>query len=236
MGWLSLFFKSQKHVEAPTHSTSFHDLEGSPVPIKPVAVDLGRARVMVNLAAVQTAHTYGIPGHWLAFEVVTFSDAKQAYFQLQVTMKHWDEYLAAHCYAFERAVIKRICNENQEVGRAVRAVLWRVEPEAGCPYDDMPNAKAWSDAAIKQRGLVRDHINRELYALTTPASGASVGGKGPAMFSLTAEDAERAERSTLPAKYESLLDEERFDETRPATFNGFAATQPYTPEIAKGSK
>jgi hypothetical protein len=229
MGWLANFFKSPAGVDAPSHSTDFHDLEGSPVPLKPVAADLRVARELIKTAAVQTALVYGLPARWLTFEVVTISDDQNAYFQLQVVMNHWDEYLAAHCYAFERAVIKRIREENTEVCRAVRAVLWRTAADAGCPYDDMPEAQAWSAEAVKKRGLVRERINRELYALSTPAAGAMVSGKPPTTLPLSANEAERAESSTLPAGHEALLEDSAFSDTRPSTFNGFAATEPFMP-------
>jgi hypothetical protein len=232
MGWLANFFKSTNSAEAPSNSTGFHDLDGIPVPLKSAQVDLRKARESINMAAVKAAQVYGIPATWLTFEVVTLSDTNQAYFQLQVVMNVWDEYLAAHCYAFERTVIKRLRDDDLDVGRAVRAVLWRVSADAGCPYDDMPEAKAWSAEAVKKRGLVRDRINRELYALSTPASGATVNTKIPTTMPVSADDAERAGRSTMPVKYDALLDDD-FSETRPSSFNGFAATEPYPAEVAK---
>jgi hypothetical protein len=229
MGWLSNLFSSPRRGTDPSNSTSYHDLDASPVPLKPAAMDLRNAREVVNQAAARTAQAHGIPVGWLTFEVLTISDASQAYFQLQIVMNIWDEHLAAHCYAFERAVIKRIRDENMEVGRAVRAVLWRVAPDAGCPYDDMPEAKAWSADAVRQRALVRERIHRELYASSTPAAGAHVSGKRPAALPLSAQEAERAEKSTLPVNRDSLLDDSAFGDTRPSGFNGFAATQPYAP-------
>ncbi len=231
MGWLTRLFKSPQRASGPSNSTSYHDLDGLPVPLKPAAVDLRSARDLVNQAAVRTAQVYGVPTGWLSFEVVTISDANQAYFQLQVVMNIWDEYLAAHCYAFECAVIKRIREDNLGVGRAVRAVLWRVAPEAGCPYDDMPEPKAWSAEAIKVRGMARDRMNRELYALSTPASGAAVPGRRPVI----SDHAEPAGPADPSDKFAGLLDDSSFDETRPSVFNGFAATQPYIADAAKTS-
>lgn len=235
MGWLGNLFKSPQRVSAPSNSTSYHDLDGQPVPLKPAAVDLRGARDLINLAAVRTAQACGVPAGWLTFEVMTISDANQAYFQLQVVMNIWDEYLAAHSYAFECAVIKRLREDNLEVGRAVRAVLWRVAAEAGCPYDDMPEPKAWSPEAIKKRGMVRDRMNRELYALSTPESGAAVPGRRP-ITSDHAEPAGHADRSAKFDKFAGLLEDDSFDETRPSVFNGFAATEPYIAEAAKPSR
>jgi hypothetical protein len=233
MGWFStLFSKSPQRHTASSNSTSYHDLDGSPVPLKPAAMDLRGARDLVNQAAVRTAQVYGIPAGWLTFEVMTISDANQAYFQLQVVMNIWDEHLVLHSTAFQNAVIKRIRDENLEVGRALRAVLWRVAPEAGCPYDDMPQAKAWSAEAIKQRGMVRDRINRELYALSTPASGATVSSRQAVRV-----DAAPSAKPERPVdKFAGLLEDDSFGETRPSTFDGFAATQPFVADVPKSAR
>lgn len=239
MGWLDKFFKESNGTDAPPPSTGFHDLDGHPVAISLQGSDLRAARELVNNAALETASVYGIPPRWLAFEVVTISDDEKAYFQLQVLMNHWDEYLVAHTYAFERAVVKRIREDNINVGRAVRAVLWRMAPDAGCPYDDMPEPQAWSTDAVKKRGLVRDRVNREQYALTTPASGAVVPPTalaGVAMMPVSADDAERAGRSTIPVKYNGLLDDDSFSETRPSSFNGFEPTETISPQALVGTK
>lgn len=233
MGWFStLFSKSPQRDTTSSNSTSYHDLDGSPVPLKPAAMDLRGARDLVNQAAVRTAQVHGIPSGWLTFEVMTISDANQAYFQLQVVMNIWDEHLALHGIAFQNAVIKRIRDENLEVGRALRAVLWRVAPEAGCPYDDMPPAKAWSAEAIKKRSVVRERINRELYALSTPASGATVSSR-----QAVRADAPPPIQPNGPVdKFAGLLDDDSFGETRPSSFDGFAATQPYVADVPKSSR
>jgi hypothetical protein len=232
MGWLTNFFKETKGIEPSSPSTNFHDLDGRPVAISLQGADLRSARELINNAALQTAQAYGVPARWLSFEVVTIADDERAYFQLQALIKHWDEYLAAHSFAFERAVIKRIREEDVEVGRAVRAVLWRVSPEAGCPYDDMPEPKAWSVDAVKKRGEARNMVNRVLYAASTPAAGAVV----PALMPVSADEADRAGRSTMPTKYDNLLSNDQFSDTHPTSSHGFDATQPFTQEPTKNTK
>jgi hypothetical protein len=226
MSWFSNLFSTPRRNTEHSNSTSYHDLEGGPVPLQPAAVDIRSARDVVNQAAMRTAQVHGIPPGWLTFEVLTISDAKQAYFQLQVVMNIWDDHLALHTSAFQNAVIKRIRDENLEVGRAVRAVLWRVAPEAGCPYDDMPAAQAWSAEAVRKRSILRERFHRELYAMGAPAS---VDAVGMAHRPENAKDPARADKFTTPANRDDLLDDSAFGDTRPSSFNGFAATQPYAP-------
>jgi hypothetical protein len=227
MGWMSNLFAKPKVPDMPSPSTSFHDLDGGPVPLKVQATGARGARELVHAAAVHTAQVYGVPLHWLSFEVVTIGDSQKAYFQLQVVMKHWDDYLAMHCYAFELAVMKRIREQDRGVARAVRAVLFRVSPDAGCPYDEMPEPKAWSPEAIRLRATLHDRDSAEPTdpAFTLPAARV----RGAAMGVLTAEEADRAGRSTLPAFGNGLLGDDAYSETMPSTLGDFAATQPYAP-------
>lgn len=171
MGWISKLLNKSDGPQEPSHSTGFHDIDEKPIAITLADSDVRVARELVHQAAIYTAQAHGLPTRWFTFEVVTISDAERAYFQLQIMLHYWDEYLMAHCHAFELAVLKKIREENVDVGRAVRAVLWRVTASASCPYDQMPESSAWSSESIKLRALTSDRINRELYAQhykTTP--------------------------------------------------------------------
>lgn len=226
MSWISKLLNKTDEPEVPPPSTGFHDFDDNPVPISLVSTDAKAARALVHSSAVQTAQVYGVPANWLSFEVVTILDDEKAYFQLQVLINHWDEYLVAHSYAFERAVIKKIRGEDLNVGRAVRAVLWRVCADAGCPYDEMPEPSAWSVEAIKQRGEARDRINRDLYLQHHRGLSPALGY---VTMPLGADSAYRAGRSTMPARLVrgSELDKPVHggDSTRPPDVHGFASTQ-----------
>jgi hypothetical protein len=230
MGWLDKIFKEPKgssdanELESPSPSTSFHDLDGHPMPMSLKGADLGAARELVKTAAMQITQIYGIPTHWLSFEVVTIADDEKAFFQLQIMMNYWEEYLASHNYAFERAVLKRIRDEDADVGRAVRAVLWRASPDAGCPYDDLPDGQAWTAQAITQRGLVRDRINREMpAALGALASGAAAAAVMPQRERTL--DEERGGDSTLPVTYDHLEEPVGFHQSQSDGGVDFAETR-----------
>ncbi len=237
MGWLSNIFKESNEDEVPSPSTSFHDLDGHPVPLTLQGSDLRAARELVKSAATQTSAVYGIPAHWLTFEVVTIADDKKAYFQLQVTMQHWDDYFASHTYAFERAVLKRIRDEDLPVGRAVRAVLWRTSPDAGCPFDDLPEPQAWTSEAIKQRGEASDRVRREMRkpataismaagtaaAAIVPGAALSATAAQPPDIDLGLDDEHRGD-STVPVAFDRLQAPSDFDKTRPIELHDFEAT------------
>jgi hypothetical protein len=226
MGWLSNIFKESTEAEAPSPSTSFHDLDGHPVPLTLQGSDLRAARELVKDAATQTAVVYGIPAHWLAYEVVTIADDEKAFFQLQVTLQYWDDYFSSHTYAFERAVLKRIRDEDLPVGRAVRAVLWRTSPDAGCPYDDLPEPQAWTSEAIKQRGEANDRVRREMRNSARGPAGSALGPLGNISMAAGAAAAAIVPGAVLPASAAPLpdldlgIDDERTgDSTIPVTFD-----------------
>ncbi len=245
MGWLSNIFKENQEDEAPSLSTSFHDLDGHPVPLTLQGSDLRAARELVKTAATRTAEIYGIPAHWLAYEVVTIADDEKAFFQLQVTLQHWDEYFSSHTYAFERAVLKRIRDEDLPVGRAVRAVLWRTSPDAGCPYDDLPEPQAWTSEAIKQRGDASDRMRREVRrpaasdrgsfsmsmaagaaaaaAAIAPGAVLSANAVLPSDVDLALDDERRGD-STMPVNFDHLQEPPDFDKTRPSAEHDFEIT------------
>lgn len=152
MSWLSNLFsgnKSPDPLEVP--STGLQSLDSQVVATSIPASDVPAARNLIAKAAKETGRLNGVPSYWLKYEVLTLADANKAYFQVQVTVKHWDPFFFMHTYAFEKAMLERIRHYNLAVGRAVRAVLWRVSTDACCPYEQMPPPEAWTQQAIEQR-------------------------------------------------------------------------------------
>jgi hypothetical protein len=231
VNWLNRILSgSPRALETPTHSTGFYDIDGKPVPLSSQGENVRIARALVHAAAVRTALAFGIPSNWLSYEVVTISDDEKAYFQLQVSLRFWDEQLWSQSNAFEQQVYKRIREDDVNVARAVRAVLWRVLPEAGCPYDELSNASAWKPESVKTRTQAYERLRRELSAPTIAAS---------TILPSVVTGAEASE--TLPlsssahnAKTARQLLDEQFSDTRPSDFGGFAATQPFDPKNPSG--
>jgi hypothetical protein len=196
-------------------STGFFDVEGKPVPLSVSAQDIRAARELVHAAAVSTAASFGIPSNWLSYEVVTISDEEKAYFQLQVSLRVWDEQLWAQSAAFEQQALKRVREDNVNVARAVRAVLWRILPDAGSPHDELSAGQAWQPDAVKARAKAYERLRSDVAApapLTVPlvATDAELNATGP---------------DTLPMH-------SGFANTYPGAPTGFDATRPFMPDDA----
>ncbi|NJM44129.1 MAG: hypothetical protein HC858_09410 [Brachymonas sp.] len=214
MSWIKRILGSDQIVpDIPSPSTGFFDLEGHPVPISLNAQDMRSARELVRASAVSVASAYGIPSNWLSYEVVTISDDEKAYFQLQIGLRHWDEQLWNQTSAFEQQAIKRIREENAQVARAVRAVLWRILPDAGCPHDELSPAMAWKPDAVKSRGVAYERLRHELTLPSIATIPSVVSELSP---TVTAPD-------TQPVQ-------SNFVNTYPGHHAGFDATRPFMPD------
>ena len=167
MSWLKKFFdKTPEQADEPSHSTGYFDMEGKPMPLNIERQNVKEAREVIRAAALRTASVFGIPPHWMSYEVVTISDDDKAYFQLQISLRVWDEQLWAQSGAFEQQVLKRIREGDVGVARAVRAVLWRILPDAGCPHDELSNHEAWRAETVKIRASAYDKLRASLLLQT----------------------------------------------------------------------
>jgi hypothetical protein len=196
--------------DIPSPSTGFFDIEGQPVPLSLADKDVRAARELIRAAAVRTTAIFGIPSNWLSYEVVTISDDEKAYFQLQVSLRIWDEQLWSQSGAYEQQALKRIREDDVNVARAVRAVLWRILPDAGCPHDELAGAPAWRSDAVKTRSAAYDRLRTELAV--------------PAMMTTLPSVVTGAEASaTLPLTQNA---DGGFSDTHPVPNTGFHATRP----------
>ncbi len=215
MNWLDRFLNTApRGSDVPSPSTGFFDIEGQPVPLSLAQQDVRAARELIRAAAVRTAAIYGIPANWMSFEVVTISDDEKAYFQLQVSLRIWDEQLWAQSSAFEQQALKRIREDDVNVARAVRAVLWRILPDAGCPHDELAGSLAWKPEAVKMRSAAYERLRTEL---TLPAMMTTM----PSV--ITGMNA----TATLPVQ--RIAQETGFTDTHPVRASGFHETRPVPP-------
>ncbi len=231
MNWLNRILNSAPRApEVPTHSTGFYDIDGKPVPLSSQGENVRLARALVHAAAVRTTQSFGIPSNWLSYEVVTISDDEKAYFQLQVSLRFWDEQLWSQSSAYEQQVYKRIREDDVNVARAVRAVLWRVLPEAGCPYDELSDASTWKPESVKARMQAYERLRRELNDSAIAAS----TGLPSVVTGAEASETLPLNPAAQSAQNARQLLSEQFSDTRPSNFGGFAATQPFDPQSPPG--
>jgi hypothetical protein len=219
MNWIKKIFAGAAKSDLNSPSTGFLEGDDRPVALAIADNDLIAARQLIHGTAVQVALDCGIPARWLAMEVLTITGDESAYFQLQICMNQWDEYLWMHSGALSAVVVKTVRQENTAIARAMRAVLWRVGPDAGCPFDEMPPPSAWTAAALDKRAQVRDRIRVLSNQIAAQSDAAGHAGHSAA---------DGFDSTEAFSKSDGI-----FDATNPPShFNGFAATQPYDPAMA----
>ncbi|MBS7809079.1 hypothetical protein [Variovorax sp. PCZ-1] len=217
MNWLNRFLSNApRDLDSPSHSTGFYDVEGKPVPISADQQNVRAARELVHAAAVRTAAAFGIPSNWMSYEVVTISDDEKAYFQLQVSLRIWDEQLWAQSSAFEQQALKRIREDDVNVARAVRAVLWRILPDAGCPHDELSGNDSWKPEKVKARAVAYDRLRNELAAISTSFPSVITGLDASA----TLPSPSSGFSETMPVHSPDFLNTE-------SAATGFANTRPF---------
>ncbi len=216
MNWIRKIFVNPAKSSFASPSTGFDEVDDRAVPLPLEGHDLLAARQLIRSTAVQTALVYCIPAGWLSMEVLTISGDENAFFQLQICMNQWDEYLWMNSGALSAAIVKSVRQENLPIARAMRAVLWRVAADAGCPFDEMPPPSAWTAEAMDKRARVRERIQMLSNQMAAPSDTTDPALKG------VHNDFDSTEAFS---KRDSI-----FDATNPPShFNGFAATQPFDP-------
>jgi antitoxin component of RelBE/YafQ-DinJ toxin-antitoxin module len=219
MNWIKNIFANPAKSGLDSPSTGFDEADVRAVPLPLEGHDLLAARQLIHSTAVKAALDYGIPAGWLGMEVLTISGDESAYFQLQICMNQWDEYLWMHSGALSMAIIKIVRQENLPIARAMRAVLWRVAADAGCPFDAMPPSSAWTAEAMDKRARVRERIQ-----MLSNQMAASSEATDPALQGMP----NGFDSTEAFSKRDSV-----FDATNPPShFNGFAATEPFDPAAA----
>jgi len=216
VNWLNRILKPATHHDLTSPSTGFYDIEGQPVPLSLAQQDVRAARELIRKAALNVAVAHGMPQNWFTYEVLTISDDEKAYFQLQVSLRIWDEHLWSLATAFEQKVLKRIREDDVNVARAVRAVLWRVLPDAGCPYDELASSSAWKPEAVRVRNAVYERLRQEIAMPDRLLPAAILGVDGT---------------QTLPMSASGVSS---FSDTQSTADTGFHPTRPFMDGVDGG--
>lgn len=240
VNWFYRLFTPKPKQDASPLSAGFYDALGKPVPLSLKRQDLRSARELIRKAALKAAAKHGIAAHLLNFEVVTIADEEKAYFQLQVSLRVWDGLLWAQSVAFEEVAMKAIREADPNTARAVRAVLWRVLPEADCPHDTLSGVEAWRADAMMARNTAHTDVQRPNNSSSNAAS--PVVQTVPEFSQLSATQAQapavKAEPKSQLAAFAATF-ANKFATTESSALpgdNGFAQTQPFSGSEFSGSE
>jgi hypothetical protein len=126
--------KAAKSVTDPGPSTS------------PQTVQLGATQMeMVRMTLHGVLKLYGIPGTWIAGEVIPVHiPGKGPALLLQLEVRHWHDALVLHAPALEAALLDGLRRFDPRADQTHYLFAWKFSPDCGCPHFHVPQADFWS--------------------------------------------------------------------------------------------
>lgn len=155
--WLKGLFGAKNAGPAPAAQAAA--VSGSAAaPRSPVAAGsetTAQVHEMLRMALRDTARRHGIATDWLGIEVLSAGEGARAQHQVQLVLRHWDADFWLHASAFATAYMEEVRRFHADAAQRIRAVVWRVAPEAHCPLDQMPQSDYWDDESRRARDRQR---------------------------------------------------------------------------------
>lgn len=105
----------------------------------------------VRQQLIQTLHRelmrkHGIPVEWMACHTqVMVSRTKGTGMSAVLVVRHWDERLQNHAFAFQRALAMSVIEFEPAAERWLHGITWRLDVASSCPHIDLPEKSYWND-------------------------------------------------------------------------------------------
>lgn len=105
----------------------------------------------VRQQLIQTLHRdlmrkNGIPMEWIACHTqVMVSRTKGTGMSVVLVVKHWDERLMNHTFAFQRALANDVIAFEPAAEQWLHGIAWRLDVASSCPHIDLPEKSYWND-------------------------------------------------------------------------------------------
>ena len=88
----------------------------------------------------------GIPIEWTACHTqVMVSRTKGTGMSVVLVVKHWDERLMNHTFAFQRALANEVIAFEPAAEQWLHGIAWRLDVASSCPHIDLPEKSYWND-------------------------------------------------------------------------------------------
>jgi hypothetical protein len=121
---------SHRSVEANLNSTQQH-------------TDIQRELIRVVLK--DTLRQHGVPLSWLRCEVVVLPKrGGDEDLIIQLIVLNWNQLLMQCVRALEQALLQGLDRFDPSVNHSRYVVSWRFAPNCGCPLNQMPEARTWT--------------------------------------------------------------------------------------------
>lgn len=103
---------------------------------------------LVHVLARDIVRRHGIPPEWLECQMLMVSSrSRGAGLYARLVIKHWDERLMTHAFAFQNALLADIARYEPKASDWLHGVSWQLEVDGSCPYTTLPGKDFWQAAA-----------------------------------------------------------------------------------------
>lgn len=111
----------------------------------PQTVQLHATQIeMVRMTLHGVLKLHGIPGTWIAGEVIPVHIPGQGEaLLLQLEVRHWHDALVLHAPALERALLDGLRRFDPRADQTRYLFSWKFSPDCGCPHIHVPQADFW---------------------------------------------------------------------------------------------
>jgi hypothetical protein len=112
-------------------------------------------REMVRMTLHGVLKLNGIPGNWIAGEVIPVRIPGQGEALLiQLEVMHWHDALVLHAPAFQKDLLDGLSRFDPHTDRSRYLFAWKFSPDCGCPHTAMPEPGFWNASASPRLGPV----------------------------------------------------------------------------------
>lgn len=89
----------------------------------------------------------GIPLGWVEcqFQVINSRTRGQGIF-VRLVVKHWDERLMKHAFAFQKTLLTNIVEFEPKASTWLQGISWQLEVASSCPVTELPSGQFWQAA------------------------------------------------------------------------------------------
>ena len=121
---------------------------------QPQTVQLSATQIeMVRLTLHGVLKLHGIPGSWIAGEVIPVHIPGQGEaLLLHLEVMHWHDALVLHAPAFQQAMLDGLKQFDPQTDQTRYLFAWKFSAHSGCPHLQLPEPDFWTTGERTQDG------------------------------------------------------------------------------------
>lgn len=115
--------------------------------------DNATRRQLVQVLMRDVMRRHGISSSWIECQLlVVASRTRGAGLFVRLVVRHWDQRLINHMYAFQQTLMTDITRFEPRATDWLHGMSWQLEVEGSCPYTVLPEKAFWSDGEKSAAG------------------------------------------------------------------------------------